>query len=344
MNKGPLVSVIVPIYNVEKYLSQCIESVLTQTYKNFELILVNDGSPDKCPYICEEYGSKDLRIKVVHKTNGGLVSARKAGLLESKGDYILNVDGDDFVEPNMIEEMIKSALMYSADIVITGYTSFSKNNKVQLSNTINSGIYTNEKLDILFDSLLFTGKFYEQAVIPAVWNKLFRREVYYDNQMNIPDEITMGEDFAVSYPSILKSKCIVINNEFHPYNYRIVENSMSRQFNKIYFDKILNLFNYINSIFPEKYEQQLCYYKIFLLKIGCDSFLFTRKFFQNQHYLKNILKNFNKDNILTTVNNGIFNREEKMFIKSLKKRSFYKYLYIHIMNKIFKLLSKKRDK
>lgn len=333
MNKEPLISVIVPIYGVEQYLRQCIESILGQTYTNFELILVDDGSPDKCPSICEEYKSKDSRIKVVHKTNGGLVSARKAGLLESKGDYILNVDGDDFIEPTMIEEMIKSALMYSADIVITGYTSFTKNNKVQLSNAINSDIYTNEKLDTLFDSLLFTGKFYEQAVIPAVWNKLFRREVYYEYQMNVPDEITMGEDFAVSYPSILNSKCIVINNDFHPYNYRIVENSMSRQFNKIYFDKILNLFNYITSIFPENYEQQLCYYKIFLLKIGCDSFLFTRKFFQNQHYLKKILKNFSIKKIVSSINLNFFNTDEKRFIKSLKSENFTYYVFHHYLIK-----------
>ena len=97
-------SIIVAIYKVEKYLSQCIESILAQSYKNFELILVDDGSPDNCPVICDEYAKTDSRIKVVHKNNGGLVSARKAGIEIASGEYICFVDGDDFVQYDMLEQ------------------------------------------------------------------------------------------------------------------------------------------------------------------------------------------------------------------------------------------------
>ena len=95
-------SVIVPIYNVEKYLSRCIDSVLSQTFADFELILVDDGSPDNCPEICDKYVQKDHRIKVVHKENGGLVSARQAGVSIAKGDYIFNLDGDDAITPDAL--------------------------------------------------------------------------------------------------------------------------------------------------------------------------------------------------------------------------------------------------
>ena len=97
-------SIIVPIYKIEQYITQCIESIIHQTYKNIEIILVDDGSDDNCPVICDEYALKDDRIKVIHKENGGLVSARKAGALEATGDYICCVDGDDYIAENYIEE------------------------------------------------------------------------------------------------------------------------------------------------------------------------------------------------------------------------------------------------
>ena len=103
---GNLVSVIVPIYNVEKYLEKCIESIVNQTYKNLEIILVDDGSQDNCPAMCDEWTQKDSRIKVIHKKNGGLSSARNAGLEVSNGEYISFVDSDDWLDENTFEELL----------------------------------------------------------------------------------------------------------------------------------------------------------------------------------------------------------------------------------------------
>ena len=103
-----LISIIVPIYNVEKYIHKCIESIINQTYKNLEIILVDDGSPDNCGNICEEYAKNDSRIKVIHKENNGLSSARNAGLEICKGDYIGFVDSDDYIELNMYEVLINA--------------------------------------------------------------------------------------------------------------------------------------------------------------------------------------------------------------------------------------------
>ena len=96
---NPLISVIVPIYNVEKYLARCVDSIVNQTYKNLEIILVDDGSPDLCPQMCDDYAEKDSRIKVVHKKNGGLSDARNAGMAVSTGEYISFIDSDDYVSP-----------------------------------------------------------------------------------------------------------------------------------------------------------------------------------------------------------------------------------------------------
>ena len=116
----PLFSVIVPIYNVERFVQQCIDSILGQTYGDFELILVNDGSTDKCPEICNVYAELDKRIRVIHKPNGGLVSARNAGVLVAKGEYVVYVDGDDWVEENWLETLNNLIKKYKPDIINYG--------------------------------------------------------------------------------------------------------------------------------------------------------------------------------------------------------------------------------
>ena len=112
-----MLSIIVPIYKIEEFLRQCVESILAQSFQDFELILVDDGSPDSCPEICEQYAEKDSRIKVIHKLNGGLVSARKAGLKAASGEYIGYVDGDDWIEPDFYEKLMRKAMNFDADIV-----------------------------------------------------------------------------------------------------------------------------------------------------------------------------------------------------------------------------------
>ena len=107
MVKEPLVSIVIPVYNVEKYLEECMKSILHQTYANLDIVLVDDGSKDKSSDMCDEYAKKDFRVQVLHKENGGLMSAWIAGVKNSKGEYLVFVDSDDWIEPNMIEELVK---------------------------------------------------------------------------------------------------------------------------------------------------------------------------------------------------------------------------------------------
>ena len=119
---GELISVIVPIYNIDRYVGICIESIIKQTYDNLEIILVDDGSTDKSPVICDLYATKDNRIKVIHKPNGGLVSARKAGVQNATGKFVGYVDGDDYVEPTFFESLYNAITRYDADVAISGYS------------------------------------------------------------------------------------------------------------------------------------------------------------------------------------------------------------------------------
>ena len=116
--ENPKVSILVPIYNVEKYLSRCIESVLSQDFRDYELILVDDGSPDRCPQICDEYAKKDSRIKVIHKKNGGLSDARNIGLDIATGEYVMFIDSDDFVDIDMMESMMNNMIDNNVDLVV----------------------------------------------------------------------------------------------------------------------------------------------------------------------------------------------------------------------------------
>ena len=136
--KNILISIIVPIFNVEKYLDRCMDSLLNQTLKDIEIIMVDDGSPDNCPKMCEEYAKKDNRVKVVHKKNGGLGYARNSGLDVAMGEYVAFVDSDDYVDSSMYETLWNEACASSADAVFCGFKTEQRNGIWKDSNEVSS--------------------------------------------------------------------------------------------------------------------------------------------------------------------------------------------------------------
>lgn len=224
----PLVSMIVPIYRIERYVGICIESLIHQTYHNIEIILVDDGSDDLCPKICDLYAKKDDRIKVIHKQNGGLVSARKAGLEQAFGDYIGYVDGDDWLDNDFVEQMLNSALVNDADVVCAGFTRDLFEQSALIYNKYPVGIYRGDALDELKRKMLSDGEFYLLGITTYVWNKLFKRCILADAQMNVDEKISIGEDAAVTYPAIMESRCVCVT-ECVAYHYRQREDSMLKQ-------------------------------------------------------------------------------------------------------------------
>ena len=168
-NLNSLVSVIVPIYKVEDYLDECVKSIVGQTYKNIEIILVDDGSPDHCPQKCDEWAKKDLRIRVVHKQNGGLSSARNAGLDVAKGEYIAFVDSDDFITPDYVEVMYNRICNDKSVGIVSGmiyrYCDGQTSPFKQAWNITNERITSSDKFRI--SSI-------NQTVSYTVWNKIFR--------------------------------------------------------------------------------------------------------------------------------------------------------------------------
>ena len=199
MQKEPLISVIVPIYNVEKYLRRCVDSILAQTYKNLEVILVDDGSPDACPAICDEYAQKDKRIKVVHKQNGGVSSARNTGLDVATGDYIAFVDSDDYIEVDMYETLLNTMQREQTDLVIcNNYNNYQ--NKVYIASKYDSG-----KIDITSEEGRRLIVASEEINTSVPWNKLYKKSVLSER---FDESISWGEDQKFNYNYISNCKSI----------------------------------------------------------------------------------------------------------------------------------------
>lgn len=149
-----LVSVIVPIYNRERELEKCIMSILNQTYRELEIILVDDGSTDSSLEICQKYAAMDKRVKVIHKENGGLISARKAGLLAAGGKYIAHIDGDDWVEEAYIEELVKATDFGTIDVAIAGFVSEETGSVRKVPNACPCGLYLQKEIKELIYPIL----------------------------------------------------------------------------------------------------------------------------------------------------------------------------------------------
>lgn len=240
-NKKPLISVIIPVYKVEKYLDKCIESVINQTYKNLEIILVDDGSPDSCPKMCDEWSKKDKRIKVIHKKNGGLSDARNAGIDIAMGAFYTFIDSDDYVELNYVQFLYDLMTENNADL------SMGKQYVRYPDKTINTGtgeLYVLESHDTL-EKMLYSEDFDVSA-----WAKLYKKELF--DSIRYPKG-RLFEDSATTYKLIDKANKIVLKSA-PIYNYIIRNDSITNEaFNEKKFDLIKSTEEMCNYI-SQKYK------------------------------------------------------------------------------------------
>ena len=226
----PKFSIIVPIYKVEKYLNQCVESVLTQSYEDFELILVDDGSPDNCGKMCDAFVKKDKRVKVVHKENGGLVSARKAGAEVATGDYVVCLDGDDWLDARCLETYSEIIETYNVDLIVSrgGYASEDGTVYAQKNNwSYRKGLYSRINIEKEIFPMLMQNENAEYFV-PSAVDKAFRTDLYKKIQLSVSDKIKIGEDGACTIPYIWNAKSLFITDAISFY-YRQTTTSMTRE-------------------------------------------------------------------------------------------------------------------
>lgn len=227
-----MISIIVPIYKVEKYLEKCLNSILAQTYKNIEIILVDDGSSDNCPAICNSCAEKDNRVKVIHKQNGGLINARKSGLEIAKGEYIGFVDGDDWIEPDMYSLFAQIIEKYSPDMVLSDFY-YDNGTTLENSNQLFEQEFydKNDLKNKLYPKMLFSGTYYKFGVNPCCWSKLYKKELLEKNLHLVDGRIKMGEDAAFTYPCLLDAESVATVKK-PQYHYIINPNSMTKSYDK----------------------------------------------------------------------------------------------------------------
>ena len=259
-------SVIVPVYNVEEYLPACVESVLNQTFSDFELILVDDGSPDRCGEICDIYKKKDSRIKVIHKQNGGLSSARKAGIQVAEGDYVFNLDSDDLIENDTLEYAYNKIIATNCEIVAFSYRWVQKGKTVNVTNDgIDEGLY--EGADIkkhIYPRLLMDKNM--NHISYYLSGKAVKRELLTPHQLNVSDKISLGEDLCCVIPCYLNAKSVYVSKK-EAYLYTVRADSLSKEFKTKQIYLIEDVINEISKNDTEKivdFEKQLCRYSCFM--------------------------------------------------------------------------------
>lgn len=252
----PLVSIIVPVYKVEKYLERCVNSILNQTYRNIEVILVDDGSPDKCGVICDEYQKKDNRIRVIHKKNGGLSDARNVAIPLVKGEYISFIDSDDWVSPYYVEHLYKAVSMCQADLGISWFENVFEGKALR----------SEPEKELMRYECLTAGEclkklLYQDGVEVCAWGKLYKTELFEDLRYPVGK---LYEDIPVTYETVKQSKKISVIRNVDYYYFQRGDSIQNVTFNNRKMDGVEHCRNMMNSIytdFPDlKYAAECRYF------------------------------------------------------------------------------------
>ncbi len=281
------VSIVIPVYNMERYLERCMESVLKQSLEEIEVILVDDGSIDRSSLMCDEYAIKDSRVKVIHQENTGLTGAWKAGSRVARGEYTGYVDSDDFVQSDMYERLYQRGIEQGADIVCCGihhiyeeeltYAPWDEQMELPKENT------TIEELkEEVFDSLINNGSFMGRRLLANRVTKIVKTSIVIKNLDLCNDEVTIGEDFQFSLAMLLSANKISIIRDFYPYFYYMNMKSMTMQYDPNYLSKIKIMKENLTRISKEKdvydFELQIINDFLCLVILQVKGCIYKRKF------------------------------------------------------------------
>lgn len=244
---NPILTVVIPVYNTEKYIKKCMDSVLSQSFRNMEILCIDDGSTDGSALLLEAYKAKDDRVRVIHKENGGLVSARKLGVKIANGKYVGFVDSDDWIDPEMYEQLYQKAEEYRADLVTSGYW-LEGNYTSELLDTVPEGFYGEKEMLFLREHNIYYMQKKETGIRANLVCKLFRTNLLQNAQRQIPDSITIAEDKACLLAYILDCKSVYIEKKAY-YHYCIHSESMVHKADFDYLLHIHEVYRYLRSLY-----------------------------------------------------------------------------------------------
>lgn len=324
---NPLFSVIVPIFNKEEYINECIDSILNQSFNNFELILVDDGSNDNCPSICDSYKKKDSRVVAIHKENGGLVSARKAGTKIAKGEYIVCVDADDYIKNNYLNNMAIEINQNHSDIVCTGHIRLEEKKEKKIRVNCQTGFYSKEKIINEIYPLLIQKS--DTTHFPVnIWSKAYKKELYSRIQLNVDESVKIGEDGVVSLAFIYLSNSMSIIDNCE-YVYRINNKSMTSNIAVLdpYYPKKA-YYEFIKYIDSRKYDFEAQFDRFLTHQIFS---MVISQFNKEKSYLnvrKEILNTLEDELYKNAINNAVFNCINGNVIKYILEKKYIFVIYI----------------
>lgn len=252
------ISVIVPIYNVEKYLYKCLESIKNQTWKKFEAILIDDGSTDLSGRICDEWVQIDNRFRVIHKKNEGLMSAWMRGVEESKSDNIIFVDSDDWIAPRMFEVMFEKKEYYKVDMVVCNMCKMEGSIKERTPFLVKPGYYDRKKIEkIIYPIMLNAGGFQLRGVPTSRWGKMIKKNLIMKNLKYCDTNISFSEDLNIMFPVLLDCASIVfVDDEETDYFYRMNPSSILHSYNKTMYYQIQLVYKKLFQVMKEKEKKE----------------------------------------------------------------------------------------
>ncbi len=260
----PKVSVIVPVYNAEKYLQECVDSILNQTLSDLELILVDDGSTDSSPALCDHYVAQDARVKVIHKPNGRAASARNAGLRTAMGEYVAFVDSDDWISPDMYEKM----LQVGADVTLCDYVRFQGEKEFPFTQpNIAAGFYNKSQIrEKIYPHLVMDG--IEYPITISNWAMLIKRDIITRNRLSYREDILISEDAPFGSEVLYCADSFAYLKGERLYHYRMTEGSASKTYKPWWWDSSLKINEETESFFSK-----------------CEDYDFTQQIKSNMFYL-----------------------------------------------------------
>lgn len=266
MKNGIKLSIMVPVYNVEPYIRKSLDSVINQTYKNLEIILVDDGSTDGSGKICDEYAVADSRIKVIHKENGGIVSARKAAIMAATGEYTINFDPDDWIESDAYEKIVEKLEKYHPDMLAFGMTKEFSDFTEKYSLGIEEGFYSADEFWNLFNKSVKESLFFKQPIDMSQCDKAIRTEIIRKHQMNCIETIKKNVDDAVIFPCLLDIDSVYVDSGCW-YHYCVRKTSILWKAGEEDFERFLRLSRYLLLRFGESKNKDKVIKEFMLYKI-----------------------------------------------------------------------------
>lgn len=324
------ITVIVPVYNVKKYLRQALDSIINQSYKNYKVVIVDDGSTDGCGKICDEYADIDSRIKVIHKTNGGLMSAWICGLEQTATEFVVFVDSDDYIAADMLEIFDNEQKKQNSDIIIGNYRWVNGSKEKRAVEKCNTGFYDKDKIKKeIYPTMINTGKFQNRGIELSRWGKMIRTELIKKNLKYCDLRVSYGEDLNIMVPVLCDCKTIaIIDDENADYFYRMNKQSIIHSYKATMYQQVRILYNKLYKVIHKKemdiFEQQLQADYLAAI-VQC-----YKNELSNPDGLKRIIKNIDlmhNDHLLqkaiTEVDWKKYDKKNKIIIHILKNWNFF---------------------